>query len=957
MDDRTNFIKGGDDGLLDHLRSEFSKSKSIDINVAFAFSAGVALMREDLESLISRNLDGSRLPVRILVGDYLDATEPNALRNLLKLGDGIDLRIFETKTTSCSFHPKSFVFHYEEGGGAAFVGSSNLSRSALVDGIEWNYRICSSIDKCSFEEVKKEFETLFDCDQVKRVDELWIKQYEARRVVKLVSNLSGPNEEPIQELLQESSLETFIPHVIQQEALEALSSSRQQHETAGLVVLATGLGKTWLSAFDSHQFDRILFVAHREEILNQARNTFEKICPGRTMGFCRGGEHELDVDILFASVQTLKNHLDSFAPDYFDYVIVDEFHHAAAKTYRSLIDYFTPQYLLGLTATPERMDGGDILALCDDNLVYRCDLIRGIEVNRLSPFHYFGVPDDIEYENIPWRSGKFDANELTNAWAVETRADNALEQLETKGGMRTLCFCCSVTHADYMKGYFNKRGKLAMVVHSGEDSDGRSEAIAKLKDGSIDIICAVDIFNEGVDIPNVDTVLMLRPTESPTIWAQQFGRGLRYVEGKTLKVIDYIGNHKSFLEKSKTLFMVNNERELKQKLEEHDAGILELPAGCEITYDLEAKNILDQLVTQKLAVTDQRELFYDEYKDSHGERPLLIHAYNADVLKKGSVWRSGWFNQIVAKKGDLFDGIYSDPMMLDFLEEVEKTNMTKLFKMVVLKGMLAYGIDQPVPVAFLRDFFRKEMLSNKSLVKELETYSKTDSLLEGCIRKNPIKAWLSRTNSKEEKYFKFESDALRLDFAIPGDCLEAFSDYVRELVDYRLIRQLDKYKATSNKLNDLRDLVLYEQYKTDEITSYFPTEDKAGNTVGGYWRLDEDNILPVTLSKPKDTEEHLRYADRFIDGSTFQWESPAGTKQKKPEGQSIIKENPNKFQLFVRESKTANGKTLPYFYCGEIELINYESECPIRCTFKLKHKLPAEIFERFKAAQPAIEDE
>jgi superfamily II DNA or RNA helicase len=214
---------------------------------------------------------------------------------------------------------------------------------------------------------------------------------------------------------------------------------------AGLVVLATGLGKTWLAAFDSNrsEFSKVLFVAHREEILQQAKKTFRRIRPQARLGFYTGKEKDSQADVLFASIQTLGRlgHLKHFDRERFDYIVVDEFHHAAARTYRNLIDHFTPKFLLGLTATPERLDGGDLLGLCQENLVYRKDLVAGIEADLLCPFQYFGVPDDVNYENIPWRSSKFDETELTNAVATNKRAQNALEQLDSKGGKRALGFC------------------------------------------------------------------------------------------------------------------------------------------------------------------------------------------------------------------------------------------------------------------------------------------------------------------------------------------------------------------------------------------------------------------------------------------------------------------------------------------------------------------------------------
>ncbi|MGH7298754.1 MAG: DEAD/DEAH box helicase, partial [Polyangiaceae bacterium] len=348
------------------------------------------------------------------------------------------------------------------------------------------------------------------------------------------------------------------------EALDALRAARRQGKTRGLVVLATGLGKTYLSAFDFQAMggERVLFVAHREEILDQAKDTWQRVFPDKVVGTYQGGKRESDVDIVFASVQTLarEKHLARFPPNHFDYVVIDEFHHAAAKTYRKILGHFTPRFLLGLTATPDRTDGKSLLELCGDNLIYRRNLVHGISQRLLVPFHYFALKDSVNYESIQWRSGKFEPGELTEAVSTEEHADQALREYQRRassGVRRTLCFCCTVEHADYMARFFERHGRRAAAVHSGPTSAPRAESLRKLKSGALEILCAVDVFNEGLDVPDINTVLMLRPTESPVVFLQQLGRGLRRADGKdALVVVDFIGNHRSFLSKPQSLLFL-----------------------------------------------------------------------------------------------------------------------------------------------------------------------------------------------------------------------------------------------------------------------------------------------------------------------------------------------------------------------------------------------------------------
>jgi HKD family nuclease/diadenosine tetraphosphate (Ap4A) HIT family hydrolase len=489
---RRSLIVGGEDPLLPHIRAHLDRARNADFAVAFVLESGVRLLDEHLADLLAR---GGRL--RFVTGDYLGVTEPNALLHLLDLQeeypDRTELRVFES--AGGTFHPKSYIFLDISGEGVAFVGSSNLTRPALLEGVEWNFRTVTSRDRPGFDAVVAEFEKVFSNPRTRPLDSDWVERYRSLRpVLRAVPKreIAPPDETP------EPPPQ---PHRIQELALEALEATRRAGNTAGLVVLATGLGKTWLSAFDSArpEFRRILFVAHREEILRQALGTFRRIRPDAHLGYYSGQEKNPDADVLFASVQTLgrRVHLQRFVPDEFDYAIVDEFHHAAASSYRRIIDYFQPKFLLGLTATPERTDGGDLLALCQENLVFRCDLAEGIGEGLLSRFRYYGVPDEVNYSNIPWRSSRFDEEALTKAVATRSRAQNALEQHRKHGGTRTLAFCCSTRHADFMREFFREAGLRAAAVHSEPSSDPRARSLEHLEAGDLDVLFAVDMFNEG----------------------------------------------------------------------------------------------------------------------------------------------------------------------------------------------------------------------------------------------------------------------------------------------------------------------------------------------------------------------------------------------------------------------------------------------------------------------------
>ncbi len=346
------------------------------------------------------------------------------------------------------------------------------------------------------------------------------------------------------------------PTPVQRDALDALAATRADGFGAGLVVMATGLGKTWLAGFDSArpEFARVLFVAHREEILNQTREVFRRIQPDARIGLIKGPRLDLDSDIVLASVQTLTRRLDQVPPEAFDYVVVDEFHHAAAETYRRVIDHVRPTFLLGLTATPDRMDNADLLALCEDNLVYECGLADGITGELLVPFEYFGVPDSVDFRPLPWRDSRFDPTALEHAVVAAERVTAAYDAWTKHSSNRTLAFCVSQRHADVMAEAFRDRGVRAVAVHAGEGSAPRHASLDAFARGDLDVIFSVDLFNEGLDVPAIDTILLLRPTASPVVFLQQLGRGLRRSEGKThVTAIDFVGNHRSFLTPARLL--------------------------------------------------------------------------------------------------------------------------------------------------------------------------------------------------------------------------------------------------------------------------------------------------------------------------------------------------------------------------------------------------------------------
>jgi len=778
------------DPFLPRLLAAIRQANEIDLAVAFVKSSGLALLFGALSDAIL--IRGARL--RILTSDYLDVTDPAALRRLLLLAErGAEVRLFETGDHS--FHLKAYICVRSDWGqalwGSAFIGSSNISRMALTDGLEWNYRVDHPEDLADpaashFREIRDEFQILFDHDKARTLDHAWIDAYEIRRRVQRLP-LAHAWDEPEEPRPQ--------PSPVQAEALVALEATRLAGYTRGLVVMATGLGKTYLAAFDSERLQarRVLFVAHREEILLQAEASFQRVRPSARIGWYGGGRKDFEgVDLVFASIQTLgrAEHLALFEPGHFDYVVVDEFHHAAAPIYRRLLQHFRPRFLLGLTATPERTDQSDILSLCDDNLVYSRRLFDGVELGLLCPFVYYGIYDEtVDYREIPWRNGRFDPTALSHQLATLGRARHALRHWRDKAQDRTLAFCVSTAHADFMAERFRQAGVRAAAVYAGSSLD-RGAALEALGRGELQVLFSVDLFNEGVDLPAVDTVMMLRPTESKILFLQQLGRGLRRHPGKRhLVVLDFIANHKGFLNKPQALFDCGSRyQDLAAFGRQVRDGQLRLPPGCFANYDLAIIDFLTRLSGKGL------ETDYQALKESAGRRPTLTEVFRAradlkDLRRTGGHW---W--ALVRDQGDL------EPAEADCLErhagffrEVETTAMTRSFKAILLESLLELdGFASPPRVADLADralhvFRRRRGFIGDIRVdlRDLDRVNPAQWLAYWSA--NPINAWTGGNRQSEARpWFEVRDGRFAPTFAVADHERAVFQDMVQELVNYRL---------------------------------------------------------------------------------------------------------------------------------------------------------------------------
>ena len=682
--------------LYYQLVNSMKKADRIDIIVSFLMESGVKMLLKNLDQAMKR---GAK--IRILTGNYLGITQPSALY-LIKheLGENVDLRFYSEKGRS--FHPKSYIFHYADHSDI-YIGSSNISKSALTSGIEWNYRFSSRKDPKNYEKFYKTFEDLFENHSIivdNEVLKIYSKSWHRPAAFKDLDRYdqNEENEDTKVRLL-------FEPRGAQIEALCALENSRAEGATKGIVQAATGVGKTYLAAFDSKNYQKVLFVAHREEILKQAAVSFKNVRNSEDYGFFHGGEKTTDKSVIFASVATLgrPEYLTEkyFAPDYFDYIVIDEFHHVVNDQYMRIVNYFRPQFLLGLTATPERMDGRNIYEICDYNVPYEISLTEAINKGMLVPFRYYGIYDETDYAGIQPVRGHYEEKDLNGIYiGNEHRYDLIYKYYKKYGSKRALGFCCSRVHAEEMAKEFCKRGIPAVAVYSNSDgayAEDRSTAIKKLKSGEIRVIFSVDMFNEGVDITAVDMVLFLRPTESPIVFFQQLGRGLRRSAGKEyLNVLDFIGNYEKAGNVRRFLtgksYSIGGMHDFSEKEE--------LPDGCIVDFDMRLIDLFTEMDKKHLKIKEQIVKEYFRIKENLSRRPSRMDLFtymDDDIYQftishhKDNIFKD--YLGFLREAGEIneAESLLVDGIAKEFLNVLETTNMTKVYKMPVLMAFYNIG--------------------------------------------------------------------------------------------------------------------------------------------------------------------------------------------------------------------------------------------------------------------------
>jgi superfamily II DNA or RNA helicase/diadenosine tetraphosphate (Ap4A) HIT family hydrolase/SOS-response transcriptional repressor LexA len=841
-----------DSTLWERLSDRMADARKIDVLASFVQPSGLAVIEGRLFETLRRDA-----AVRILVSDYLYISHPNALARLLAwqdtVGDDQDLRgelqarLVRHKSLSGqpeSFHPKAWRI-IDDHGSLVAVGSSNLSKPALETGVEWNL-ICSSRGHDGVPD-----------DFVQAFGELW--QSAEPLTVDLVEQYRLDAKAARRKHFEPQCIDkTTIPEPRpwQAAALKSLARLRADGFAKALISVATGMGKTWLAAFDVRQVGdalgrrpRVLVIAHRSHILTQAESVLSQLLDdafkegdslaSRTSWYV-GSRSELDGDLVVASIQKLARPegLKRLANEHFDYAIIDEVHHAEAPTYRRVLAKLDADFILGLTATPERTDGVDVVSIFDDNLAYHASIGTGIEEGALVPFHYVGIRDTVDFEQVPWRNGRFDPDELEQRVATSERMERLWQAIGEHPGGRTIVFCCSRRHAVFARDWLRGKGVSSAAVFSGGGGDSYGESLEQLRDGSLETLCVVDMFNEGLDVPAVDRVVMLRPTESKVVFLQQLGRGLRASMGKTrLLVIDFVGNHRLFAQRMLHLLSLGNHTAQWGDLRKWIQGASpELPEGCLLDVELGAKDLLKQFLPTGAAAGVEA---YRGMRDEQGRRPtpseLIARGYIPGTISRSA---GSWF-AFADDEGDLSDAEQQTLRLFgDWFKTVETTSLNKSYKMVVLRVLLDQSsFFDPVGLPEFAKRCRTHMLEHPVLRRDLlegkhaiDHRHASDTEWMAWWIKWPIDRWLDNQNGS--RWFKRTGDQLQLAIDCPPELHGSLESMTEELVEGRLARYIQS-KRLAELPETANSFTGKVSHANGKAIMFIPTEEKEpGRPVG-----------------------------------------------------------------------------------------------------------------------------
>ena len=908
-------ISNREEKIISLIRRELESCDEFIISVAFVTLGGVTMILEQLKDLEQRDVKG-----KILTGDYLTFTQPKALKKLLEFKN-IELKILSDE----KFHAKGYFFRKGDIW-TMIVGSSNLTQTALTVNFEWNLKINSLKDGKIATEILNNFYDVFN--KIPALDMDSLLEYE--RVYNLSKEYTKKKKEEIREYKE------ITPNIMQKQALENLNNLRK-YERKGLLISATGTGKTYLSAFDVRNANpkRVLFIAHRKTILQKAKETYENILRDKKIVIY--GEEDIDeADVVFAMIQTLskENHMTKFSPDYFDYIVVDEVHHGGAKSYQSVLNYFIPKFLLGMTATPERGDNFDIYKLFDNNIAYEIRLHDALKEELLSPFHYFGISDiEIDGELINEKSG---IKKLT----ADARVNHIIEKSRFYGysgdKIHGLIFVSRIDEALLLEEKFQERGVKAIAL-TGDDSDEKRErSIAQLENGEIEYIITVDIFNEGVDIPCVNQVILLRPTESSIVYIQQLGRGLRkYPDKEYVVILDFIGNYeKNFLIPIAVSQNSNYDKDYMKRFIMNGTDMI--PGQSSIIFEeIVKERIFENINRTNFSTKKNIEKDFILLEKQLGRVPMLYDFFEKNMIEPSVILKyKKTYDEVlrILKPREEFPTLDSrESNYLTFLSSFF-TPAKRVHEMVILQELL-----------------NKERVSIEEIGKILEEryslYNQEESIENG-VKHLAKEIFVSLSTAKE---FLPIVERYEDDIVLSGDFKKSYEGklYFKNLID-DLIRYNLAYVEKNYKQREEETILRYKEYSKQEAFWYLNLDFNNGYQVSGYTVFEEQRkvILFITLD---DTPPFTQYDNKFYDNRRFTWYSKNQrclSRNGKLTAEGKIAENYYILEAFIKKKSGEN-----FYYIGKVkevlnpkEIVNYKGNSVVEYELLLKDEIEENLY-------------
>ena len=925
--------------VVDEIRRDIKTADAIDFIVSFIKYKGICLILDDLIAFVKSH----RGPLRIITTTYMGATDPKALRALLSLKKYGDVQIKATFNTNMDrLHAKAYIFTRNSSFDTAYIGSSNISRPALTKGLEWNIRVTAKENPQILEQTKAAFETYWNSEDFKPIaNENDLAEF-ADSIYKIRRGANRDNDP------------TYIVSFKRKDhQIKVLEKLQYEREVVGsrknLIIAATGTGKTAISAFDYKDYNakvlkekkrdaRLLFVVHREKILKQARQTFKNVMSDPNFGeiwtsnikpSSQGG-----IDHLFISVQTLSRHWDEFSkmpPDYYDYIVIDEVHHGTAKSYREIFTRWNPDLLIGLTATPERSDNTEIKKDFNDRFAAEIRLTEALNQELLAPFDYFCVSDDdrIDLSHIDFKGGSYDVNMLEKAYIGNRQRFEIIQRALDKyitdpHACKAVCFCCSIKHAEDMAKMFNECQYKALSVTTNNKAD-LDLASLQLAQGKINYLCVADMLNEGIDIPEIDTVLFLRPTESLTVFLQQLGRGLRLADGKeSLTVLDFVAQaNKKYNYESRFRALVGKS---KRRISEYvQYGFTMLPRGCSITLEKQAqehilKNIKETIFNQKRLVEEAK-----RFKDNYDHELTLSNFLNALGIDFELIYKSpGSWSRLMYMAGYKVDGFDQHSKLTTALEHA--------FRRLRHINSIDY-----------MSFINKLIVNNMRITPK----SKREERFLHMFFFTVYKASIDKVNATLNTNFKTISDAVAH--------LVNYPWFTQELASLLEIRSNDLCKTTKwLEVDDETEIELYSAYTSDEVSIILEDKEYGGTIVLGTQYNESKKLAKVFVTLNKGEKEYsptTRYEDYAISQHQFHWQSMNRVRSNSKEGQRIINQRENgwKYLLFVRDSKLDEfGLNNAYYCLGFMDFESCHGEAPMNVVWNMQSTIPGFLLETAK---------